>query len=116
MSNEKYLKEGTLEVVTILGVYKKQTKAVEKELKRKNKQIKRMDAEFEEILEDAKNALDLHRKQADEKDQSIKTLREIIKRASAGLSRDKTENTEGLKPEDVKAILEETLKAWENEK
>ena len=62
MSNQKYLKEGALEVVTILGVYKKQTKAVEKELKRKNKRIKRMDAEFEEILEDAQNALNLHRK------------------------------------------------------
>ena len=107
MSNQKYLKEGALEVVTILGVYKKQTKAVEKELKRKNKRIKRMDAQ---------NALNLHRKQADEKDQSIKTLREIIKRASVGLSKDKTENTEGLKPEEVKAILDETLKAWENEK
>lgn len=116
MSNQKYLKEGALEVVTILGVYKKQCKAVENQLKKEKQYKKNWRKNCENERKEFRVILNSMSEQIQENDQSIKTLREIIKRASAGLSRDKTENTEGLKPEEVKAILDETLKAWENEK
>ena len=115
MSNQKYLKEGVNEVVTVLGAYKKENKQLYKELKNSKKEKKRIEKYLHKHAENAEEKAKENWVEIGQLKTSIVTLRQILKRASNGLNSDKLINTENLTPKQVKEILDKALEALEEE-
>lgn len=110
---KKYQKEGITEVVTVLGVYKKENNELLKALKVERKRNKRQEKEFEGFAKMAEEKARLDWVEKGQLKTSIATLQQLLKRASNGLSTKKLVNVENLTPKQVKEILDKALEAWE---
>jgi len=113
MGNKKYLTTGITEVLTLLGVYRKEAKSYAKKLKQEQRQAK---TERETALSEKRlmvSQLKEAEGRARQAEISVDLMRKVILRAHKGLSEEPEVNTEGLKRKDVREILAETLKAFE---